>query len=41
MLVRRIGSSVLVSFDNKEKAKSFFAFMKKRSSHAMFVESEE
>jgi len=39
-MIRRIGSQVLVSFDSKKKAKSFFAFMKKRNNDAIFLESE-
>lgn len=41
MMVRRIGSQILVSFDHITQAKSFFAFMKKRNNDAFFLEGEE
>jgi len=41
MMIRRIGSQVLITFDSKDKAKSFFAFMKKRNNDAIFLEMEK
>lgn len=40
-MVRRIGSQVLVSFDNVTQAKSFFGFMKNRNNDAIFLETEK
>ena len=41
MMIRRIGSQVLISFDYKSQARSFFAFMKKRNSDAMFLDGDK
>ncbi len=41
MMVRRIGSHVLISFNHKNQAESFFSFMKKRNSDAIFLESDK
>lgn len=40
MMIRRIGSNILISFDYKTQAKSFFSFMKKRNKDCFFMETE-
>ena len=40
LMIRRIGSQVLVSFDHLAQAKSFFSFMKKRNNDAFFLETD-
>ena len=40
MMIRRIGSHILISFDYLRQAKSFISFMKKRNDDAIFLESD-
>ena len=40
MMIRRIGSQVLVSCNSKEQAKSLFAFLKKRNPEAFHMDGD-